>query len=57
MVEQVCPKKHVARPRDQPLCCQPHLANEVPHSETFALLVTRTYETFLLSQNVAFWSK
>ena len=54
MVEQVCPKKHFARPRDQPLWCQPHLANEVPHSETFALLVTRTYETFLLSQNVAF---
>ena len=54
MIEQVCPKKHFARPRDQPLWCQPHLANEVPHSETFALLVTRTCETFLLFQNAAF---
>ena len=48
------PQKHFARPWDQPLWCKPHLASEVPHSETFVLLVTHTYKTFLLSQNVAF---
>ena len=51
------PQKRFARSRDQLPWCELHLANEVLNSETFALLVARTYETFLLSQNVAFRSK